>query len=161
MPKPLINKANKTSTTLSLNQTKTHAKKSQILQKSEIDRILREKRSPKYMSGFANLDVGGHVHNQEKVKSIIDAIRQEFPMLELTNFPLGYVSICYLDDPYEVHVLSVSGEIVEHYKRGQKLPGELEKARAIALRGGYEFIEVYYDCCRAVSSDGRVSVIPC
>jgi hypothetical protein len=40
------------------------------------------------------------------------------------------------------------------------MPGGLEKARGIAMRGGYEFIEVYADCCRCVSSNGSVSVIP-
>ena len=53
----------------------------------------------------------------------------------------------------------MTGEIIEHYKSGQSLPGGLEKARSIAMRGGYEFIEVYSDCCRAVSSNGSVSVI--
>lgn len=53
----------------------------------------------------------------------------------------------------------MAGEIIEHYKSGQTMPGELEKARSIAMRGGYAFIEVYVDCCRAISSTGVVSVI--
>lgn len=69
--------------------------------------------------------------------------------------------ICYPGEPYEVHTLDVSGSIIEHYKRGHKLPGLLEKARNVALRGGYEFIEVYVDCCRCISSDGSVSVVRC
>lgn len=69
------------------------------------------------------------------------------------------VSICYLGKPYEVHTLDITGQIIEHYKSGHILPGGLEKARSIAMRGGYDFIEVYVDCCRAVSSNGLVSVI--
>jgi hypothetical protein len=53
----------------------------------------------------------------------------------------------------------MTGEIIEHYKIGQTLPNGLEKARALALRGGYEFIEVYVDCCRCVSANGSVSVV--
>ena len=93
------------------------------------------------------------------MNAIIDAIRKEFPEVEISGMLLGYVSICYLGKPYEVHTLDMTGSIIEHYKAGQTLPGGLEKARSIAMRGGYEFIEVYVDCCRCVSSNGRVSVI--
>lgn len=63
--------------------------------------------------------------------------------------------------PYEVHTLDFTNGIIEHYQEGQTLPDGLEKARGIAMRGGYAFIEVYADCCRAVSANGTVSVIPC
>ena len=59
-----------------------------------------------------------------------------------------------------LHTLDLTGGIIEHYKTGETLPDGLEKARTIAMRGGYEFIEVYKDCCRAVSASGYVSVIP-
>ncbi|MDO4167932.1 MAG: hypothetical protein Q4D32_11070, partial [Eubacteriales bacterium] len=72
----------------------------------------------------------------------------------------GCVSVCYLGEPYEVHTIDMKGGILEHYKKGQKLPDGMEKARGIALRGGYAFVEVYIDCCRAVSGNGTVSVIP-
>jgi len=49
--------------------------------------------------------------------------------------------------------------IVEHYKQGQSLPDGMEKARAIAARAVYEYIEVYKDYCCAISSDGTVSII--
>ena len=62
---------------------------------------------------------------------------------------------------WEIHTLDIMGEIIEHYKVGEMLPNGLEKARNVAMRGGYDFIEVYVDCCRAISSDGTVSVIPC
>ena len=105
------------------------------------------------------LDVGGHAHNQHKVNEIIDTIRNEFPDLEISSIMLGIVSICHLGKPYEVHTLDITGQIIEHYKNGQVLPGGLEKARSIAMRGGYDFIEVYTDCCRAISANGTVSVI--
>lgn len=112
------------------------------------------------MEALHKLDAGGHVHNQNKVNDIIRTIQEEFPEVQLGGVLLGYVSICYLGKPYEVHTLDLTGGIIEHYKTGETLPDGLEKARTIAMRGGYEFIEVYKDCCRAVSASGYVSIIP-
>lgn len=131
------------------------------LDKMKLDRILRKKRSKEYLNAMHKLDAGGHVHNQDKVKAIINTIKQEFPEIQICGIILGYVSVCYLGKPYEVHTLDIMGEIIEHYKAGEMLPNGLEKARNVAIRGGYDFIEVYVDCCRAISSDGTVSVIPC
>lgn len=127
--------------------------------KLELDRILRKKRSKEYMNALHSLDAGGHVQNQQKVNEIIDIIKKEFPEAEISKNLLGYVSICYLGKPYEVHTLDMSGQIINHFKYGQPLPNGMEKARGIALRGGYAFIEVYTDCCRAVNASGMVSVI--
>ena len=129
--------------------------------KMKMDRMLRKARSKTYMEALHKLDAGGHVHNHRKVQEIIETIREEFPEVEISGILLGYVAICYLGEPYEVHTLDMSGEIIEHYKAGQMLPNGLEKARTLAIRGGYEFIEVYVDCCRAVSASGAVSVLPC
>lgn len=132
----------------------------QQLNKIQLDRLFRRSRSKQYVEAFHRLDAGGHTHNQERVNEIINTIRNEFPEVEINGVLLGYVSICYLGKPYEVHTLNMTGKIIEHYKSGQPLPGKLEKARSIAIRGGYEFIEVYVDCFRAISSNGTVSVIP-
>lgn len=130
------------------------------MDKMKLDRLLRQTRSKTYMDTLHTLDAGGHAHNQNKVNDIINTLKNEFPEVELNGVLLGYVSVCYLGKPYEVHILDTAGGIIEHYKAGQSLPNGMEKARAIAMRGGYDFIEVYVDCCRAVSSTGVVSVIP-
>ena len=126
-----------------------------------LQRILRKKRSKKYMEILQTLDAGGHVQNQEKVNELIEAIRQEFPEVELVKAGLliGIVSKCYLGHPYEVHILDCTLSIVEHYKKGQTLPNGMEKARALAARDMYQYIEVYTDHCCAISSDGTVSII--
>lgn len=166
MPKPMLRQPqtqSQTNTILSATQSQNQQQRQQTQQidKMKLDRLLRKSRSKQYMDAMTKLDAGGHVHNQHKVNEIVDAIRNEFPELDITSIMLGVVSTCYLGVPYEVHTLDITGEIIEHYKEGQVLPGGLEKARSIALRGGYLFIEVYVDCCRAVSSSGTVSVIPC
>lgn len=165
MPRPMLrNPQNQTQTQTSnvLSATfNNQQQKQQQMDKMKLDRLLRKPRSKEYMEALHKLDAGGHVHNQNKVNDIINTIKSEFPEIELSGILLGYVAICYLGKPYEVHTLDITGGIIEHYKSGQTLPGGMEKARSIAMRGGYDFIEVYVDCCRAISSTGAVSVISC
>ena len=124
-----------------------------------LDRLLRKSRSKEYIDAIHQLDAGGHVHNKKEVNEIINTIKSEFPDVDINGVLLGFVAKCYLGAPYEAHTLDLVGEIIEHYKRGETLPGGLDKAKSIALHGGYDFIEVYTDCCRAISSNGSVSVI--
>lgn len=162
MPKPMLRQPQtqtQSNTILSATQNQQQKQQTQQMDKMKLDRLLRKTRSKEYMQALHTLDAGGHVHNQHKVNEIIDTIRNEFPDLEISGIMLGIVSTCYLGKPYEVHTLDITGQIIEHYKSGQVLPGGLEKARSIAMRGAYDFIEVYVDCCRAISSSGAVSVI--
>ncbi len=164
MPRPMMQQPNaKTQSESLLSAAPRQAQKQQTQQmnKMQLDRLLRKPRSKQYMDAMHKLDVGGHTMNKEKVDAIIDAIRQEFPEVALAGVLLGYVSRCYLGHPYEVHTVDLTGDIVEHYKGGQTLPNGMEKARSIAIRGNYDFIEVYSDCCRAISPNGDVAVIPC
>ncbi len=164
MPRPMLRQPqtqNRSDSVLSTTQQHTQAQKKQLQQidQMKLDRLLRQPRSKEYMDAIHRLDAGGHVHNQNKVNSIIDAIREEFPEVEISGIMLGIVSICYLGKPYEVHTLDMTNNIIEHYKTGQILPSGMEKARGVAMRGGYEFIEVYVDCCRCVSANGSVAVV--
>ena len=166
MPRPMLRTPQQTQTQTNnllsaTNNNQQQKQKQQQMDKMKLDRVLRQPRSKAYMDAIHKLDAGGHVHNQEKVNDIINTIRSELPEVELSGILLGYVAVCYLGRPYEVHTLDITGGIIEHYKSGQTLPNGLEKARSIAIRGGYDFIEVYVDCCRAVSSNGTVSVISC
>lgn len=164
MPRPMLKQPqfqNSSDSLLSATQNQAQKTQAQAMDKMKLDRLLRKPRSKQYMDALHKLDAGGHTHNQAKVNEIINTIKNEFPEVELNGILLGYVSICYLGKPYEVHTLDMTGEIIEHYKTGQSLPGGLEKARSIALHGGYDYIEVYVDCCRAISATGAVSVISC
>lgn len=166
MPRPMLRTPQmqtqtQTSSLLSATYNSQQKQQQQQMDKMKMDKLLRKSRSKEYMEALHKLDAGGHVHNQNKVNEIINTIRSEFPEVELAGVLLGYVAICYLGKPYEVHTLDITGGIIEHYKAGQPLPNGLEKARSIAMRGGYDFIEVYIDCCRAISANGTVSVISC
>ena len=164
MPRPMLRTPQtqtQNETTLSTSQQSRQSQNKQMNQvdQMKLDRLLREPRSKKYMDAMHQLDAGGHVHNQYKVNSIINAIKEEFPEVEISKIMLGIVSICYLGKPYEVHTLDMTNNIIEHYEAGKALPSGMEKARGIAMRGGYEFIEVYVDCCRCVSANGSVAVV--
>lgn len=163
MPRPMLRMPQvQTNSILSTTYNNQHQKKQQQqMDKMKMDKLLRKSRSKEYMEAIHNLDAGGHVYNQKKINDIINTIKGEFPDIELEGVLLGYVAICYLGKPYEVHTLDIAGGIIEHYKSGQTLPNGMEKARCIAMRGGYDFIEVYVDCCRAISANGAVSVISC
>ena len=157
MPRPRLKTNSKQEAiALSLAPVKKQASR---LSMAERNSLLRKKRSSAYVESLSRLDAGGHVNNQDKVRKIIQKVMDELPEIELEGFIIGMVSKCYLGDPYEVHTLDYAGGIIEHFKRGESLPAGMEKARSLALHGGYAFIEVYTDCCCAVSTDGSVSVI--
>ena len=158
MPKPILNSYQSQKQTQASNIMTSNLKQSQI-DKLSLDRLLRKSRSKEYMDAIHQLDAGEHVHNKKEVNEIINTIKSEFPDVDINGILLGFVAKCYLGAPYEAHTLDLVGEIIEHYKRGETLPGGLDKAKSIALHGGYDFIEVYTDCCRAISSNGSVSVI--
>lgn len=158
MPKPILNSYQSQKQTQASHIMTSNLKQPQI-DKLSLDRLLRKSRSKEYMDAIHQLDAGGHVHNKKEVNEIINTIKSEFPDVDINGILLGFVAKCYLGAPYEAHILDLAGEIIEHYKRGETLPGGLDKAKSIALHGGYDFIEVYTDCCRAISSNGSVSVI--
>lgn len=158
MPKPILNSYQSQKQTQESNIMTSNLKQPQI-DKLSLDRLLRKSRSKEYMDAIHQLDAGGHVHNKKEVNEIINTIKSEFPDVDINGILLGFVAKCYLGVPYEAHTLDLVGEIIEHYKRGETLPDGLDKAKSIALHGGYDFIEVYTDCCRAISSNGSVSVI--
>lgn len=158
MPKPILNSYQSQKQTQASHIMTSNLKQPQI-DKLSLDRLLRKSRSKEYMDAIHQLDAGGHVHNKKEVNEIINTIKSEFPDVDINGILLGFVAKCYLGVPYEAHTLDLVGEIIEHYKRGETLPGGLDKAKSIALHGGYDFIEVYTDCCRAISSNGSVSVI--
>ena len=125
----------------------------------ELDRKLRQKRSSKYIQQMTKLDAGDHIANKGILQALIDIIKEELPEVTIDALPTGIVAKCYLDPPYEVHCLDITGNIIKHYKTFESLPPELERARSLAVHGGYAFIEVYRDCLRAIKDDGSVSVV--
>lgn len=155
MPRPIItdNRKNAVKITVDPRQTEKIGSASQA-------RLLNKKRSARYLAAIAGLDAGGHIATEMTREAIIAAIRDELPELVIEEFPAGIVARCYLGDPYEVHTLSLSGDIIHHFKVREPLPAELERARSLALHPNYAFIEVYRDgTMRAVEKDGTIVVL--
>lgn len=125
----------------------------------ELKRRLRKKRSSSYVELMKKLDAHSVTNNQAQIDDLKEAMRSEFPEIQPYQFPIGIIAKCYLGKPYEVHTLDVKLDIVEHYKKGESLPQQLEKGRSLALHPSYEIIEVYNDVLRAVTIHGDVSVI--
>lgn len=162
MPRPIIRQKENTrqGAQLSTRTSQAQQPQSRTMPPAEQDRLLRKTRSKEYIEAVHRLDSGGAVMNSEQVAAIVDTLVAEFPELNLPGVLRGIVAVCYLGKPYEVHSLDMSGAIITHYKSGETMPNGLEKARSLARRGGYAFVEVYDNCLRAVSDNGAVSVVP-
>lgn len=160
MPRPILKTNNTNKFSFESDQKRKSVNKLDI-DMEEYNFMLRKKRNPEYVKMLSSLDLKGLEDNQPKVNEIINEIHKELPEVKLyeASVLLGIISKCYLGYPYEVHILDMAQNIVEHYKINEKLPAGMEKARNLALNQGYKFIEVYNDCCRAVSRNGQVSVV--
>ncbi|BAV05438.1 hypothetical protein SAMN05421788_105108 [Filimonas lacunae] len=120
-------------------------------------RALLRNRSKKYMDLIAGLDT----HNLTDTKGmalLMNAIQEEFGTAELGNWPLGIVAKCFLGHPYEVHTYDLSAsQILHHYKVGEPLPDQFEKARTLAKHNAYALVEVYKDYVILIREDGSAS----
>lgn len=123
---------------------------------------LRQKRSPAYIEAMTRLDAGTHLHGahaEQATQDLLAAIRAELPEVAVDALPMGIVSKCYLGAPYEVHTLTCSGNIIQHFKTGEPLPALMERARSLAQHAAYAFIEVYPSRLITVSTSGQTAVI--
>lgn len=118
----------------------------------------RRRRSPAYLDAVRELDAGGRTIAPDRLAAVKDAVAAEFPDGSGT-WPLGWVAKCFLGPPFEVHLLDLSGQIVRHFKVGEALPGDLERARRIAASGQYSVIEVFSDRLVAIAADGSTAVM--
>ncbi len=161
MPRPIIGNLQnqQTESGLSLERKSKVNTTRHTMSKLEMDRLLRKPRSKEYMEAMRKLDIGSHVHNDAQKEEILNILRNEFPEIQLSGILLGILAKCYIGPEYDVHSIDMMGGIIHHYRHGEAMDPALVRARALAARGIYEFIEVYNDCCRCISADGSVAVI--
>lgn len=148
MPQPLINNTAKTvgftaPTTSTANRARLP--------------IRVEQRSNRYLRALKELDAGGRLGATE-MRGIVDDIRREFDE-KYCSTPIGIVGKCYLGEPFEVHTLALDGEIIEHYRVGETVPGGLERARPLAVSPVYLAVEVYSDRVVCIRADGSTAVL--
>ena len=119
--------------------------------------VLTAPRSARYLAAVKRLDASATLTPLE-LNEVVDAIHREFAE-KWAAVPLGFVGHCYLGPPYEAHTLTIDHQIIEHYQRGQPLPGPLEAARTPARTEHYLAIEVYSDRLVCVRADGSVVTV--
>ncbi len=121
------------------------------------DKELLRKRSKRYMELIASIDTKT-VSDTQGMNDLMRALQDEFGTAELQSLPMGIVSKCFLGHPYEVHTLDLTAtQIVEHYKRGEAMPGDYEKARTLAMHNAYAIVEVYRDKMILIRDDGSTT----
>src|SRR5688572_21141614 len=137
MPRPLFTNDSKSSNRIELNsndlknRTQTNEK------------LMYDKRSIKLIDLVKSLDQKTLAATQG-FQDLVEKIQQEYGDVSL--FPIGIVSKCFLGHPYEVHILDLSGSsILNHYKLNEGMPHPFENARSVALHNAYAMIEVYND----------------
>ena len=146
MPRPMMNRRNDNNVALPAVRPR----------RSGHGRLLSAPRSRAYLAAIAGLDPSGQVGRVD-VDDIVDRIHKEFTDA-WASVPLGIVGRCYLGAPYEVHTLTMDGEIIAHYRTGEALPGPLERARELVGTDAYLAIEVYPDRLVHIRTDGSVIV---
>lgn len=124
------------------------------------ERAFRKRRSQKYIDAMLKLDAGTGQISQQDIESMIMAIREEFPEIEISNEFCGSMAICHLGEPYEVHTLDPETQVITHYHRDYQFDSPLDKCRNLCLMPDYLFIEVYTNSFRAISRNGAVAKIP-
>lgn len=124
----------------------------------ELEKALRVPRSKSYLEHIKKLDAGTHHHDKTSLEELKNSIQKELPA-NAFGLLIGIVSKCYLGAPYEVHTLDFFGQIIEHYKVGESMRSDLEKARSLAKHNSYICIEVYSDRMVAIANDGMASII--
>lgn len=130
-----------------------------ILKEEELQSRLRRKRGMQYLDALRSLDKGEFHADSKCYQEVIEAIGAEFSDFEPTQWPIGYVSRCFLGDPYEVHILNLLNQIVEHFKRGKPMPSPFEGARSLTMHKDYVFVEVYANFYIAIDGQGRAAVL--
>ncbi len=128
-------------TNLDLNANKSESLSSRF----PSDRRKQKKRSKQYIDLIKGLDAQS-LTETTGMQKLLSAIHEEFGTADVASLPLGIVGKCFLGHPHEVHILDFAAtHIIKHYKIGEAMPGEFEKARSLAIHNAYLFVEVYTD----------------
>lgn len=116
-----------------------------------------KKRSKNYLDLITSLDAKT-ITETKGWEELMNAVQEEFGTADVESLPIGIVAKCFLGHPHEVHTLDLSAsQIVKHYKIGEPLPVDFEKARTLAKHNSYAFIEVYQDKLLLIREDGTVT----
>jgi hypothetical protein len=123
------------------------------------DRDLLKQRSRKYIDMISKID-SKTLSDTRGMDELLEAVQKELGSADIISLPIGIVSKCFLGHPYEVHTIDLSGNIIiSHFKKGEAMSPDFEKARNLAIHNSYALIEVYKDKMLIIREDGSVSKI--
>lgn len=110
-------------------------------------------RPPEILQAVKNLDMTSDpVYRQQ----LLDWLRQTYSE-RCGGLLVAIFAKCYLGEPYQDHYVSLTGNIVEHYKRNEPVPDMFLPARPLAASPAYAYIEIYSDGeIIPVAEDGTV-----
>lgn len=107
-----------------------------------------------YLHAVVRLDTGDLPRDPAALAALVATVRAQFDELAIPDYPIGLVQNCCIGRPNEVHVLDLSGGIVQHYRAREAVPERFAAARRLALHPTfraagliptYAFIEVLRD----------------
>jgi len=163
--------------------------RAQALTADEVGHRLKAPRSGRYMEQLAKLDAGAlhRATGQEEIlQAIRDEFGGlqpgDFPSGILERCHLGPEFVLHVLDLREAVVVAHDGSplrsvdgggsivaevgapvltnlMITHYKHGERMPAEYERARALALHPAYRHIEVYHSTLICVRQDGTVTQV--
>lgn len=86
--------------------------------------------------------------------------QRQVKLAEFNDKLYGVISKCYIDGCY-VHAIDSHGNILEHFRRTEKLPVALSRARDAYARcdGNCRCVEAYRWTVRVIAEDGSVEEI--
>ena len=168
MPKPIINneQSDLKFDTKSILEERSKCKSPEL--------AFRKQRPEEYVNLLKDLDIEGQTMSSNKIREIVDGIKNACPEIVLGDTFIGIFGKCRLGCVYDVHTLSINKGfgltevthlpgygrlILKHYLRNETLPEGLEKARALACNKQYVFVEVYTDKLIAVGHNGKTAII--
>jgi len=99
------------------------------------------RRSEELMKAIGTLDAQP---SAEAAAAVMRWIREEYDARG-GGMLAGLFGRCYLGAPYVDHVMTLSGEICEHYTSADAVPAMYGAARALAANPAYQYVEVYTD----------------
>lgn len=109
-------------------------------------------RSRELLDAVARLDTQT---DQTSIRQLMDWIREQYDARGGGQL-IGLFSRCYLGHPYIDHVMTVTGQICEHFTAADSPPPGYQSARPLAANSAYVFVEVYADGGLVpIRSDGR------
>ena len=150
--------------------------------------FMRSPRSQAYMDIIASIDLLSATDEaiMEKLKEVVDEdtleefsemtteelleelrlsfedemAQKEMKLEECQDMLFGVISKCYITGCY-VHAIDRKGNILEHYKKNEKLPLALSRARDeyTKCNGDCSCVEAYRWCSRVIGLDGSVTEI--